>query len=237
MSRVIAVIGPILREASRELEVAGPLPPLPGDLADLQARSRSLSDAIESLSRKLAEAKTGERSIRPAQGSNRASRRARARARCRPRGSARGARRRVVLPPLAIAVASTIDQSISRSTAPRDRPRRMEECADADRRACGIVPASSGDRRLDAAQRSRASGTGPNVIAVVDSGPARRSRHEGPSRGRRCSPASPAPVAEDDARSLRMRLLVLRQQLLGGEPSLPDRPVSRRGRDRPASTR
>src|SRR4051812_23107917 len=38
MSRVIAVLGPILREASRNLEAAGPLPPLPGDLADLQLR-------------------------------------------------------------------------------------------------------------------------------------------------------------------------------------------------------
>ena len=132
MSRVVAVLGPILREASRDLETAGPLPPVPGDLADLQLRSRSISGAIEPLTPEARRGNDRHRSIGPAQGSNRAARSARAGLVAVVAGQPEDRDVVSVLPPLAIAGIQNrpVDLAIE---APCGSPRRMEECTDADR--------------------------------------------------------------------------------------------------------
>ena len=215
MSRVVAVLGPILREASRDLEAAGPLPPLPGDLADLQLRSRSLSDAIEPLTRKLVEAMAGADRSDPLK------------AQIELLGQlARGLvavvagqpeDRDVVssLRPLR-SLAYKIDQSISRSRLPaavRDEWKnvqtQIDELAAVFRLPREIIVSTSPTKPAPG---------GTELITIIDAALRAIEAMEGPGPAA-VSRRSPAPVAGDDALSLRVRLLVLRQQLVGGEPN------------------
>jgi hypothetical protein len=215
MSRVMAVISPIVREASDELAAAETPLPAPGDPADLRRRSAALSSAIESLSGSLARTPGG--SNLPGRLKDRLGLLGRL---ARGFGSvlAEGPDERDAASsfrPLR-SLATGIDQEISKTRPPasiRDGWRnvltQVDELAEMFQLPREIIVAPPPNQPIPADEAS---------VTAIDQALREMDPMINSSTTVVARQAAPASVA-DDLRRLRMRLLVLRQQLVGREPS------------------
>jgi hypothetical protein len=215
MSRVVAVLGPILREASRDLEAAGPLPPLPGDLGDLRLRSRSLATAIELMIRKLAEYQPGNELSSLLKDQLEVLRRLERGFEDVLSGQPDDRDSVSAFRPLR-SLSTTINQAISRSRGPetvrnewKNVQAQVDEIAELFRLPREIVVSVSpkAEPPPDA-----------GILAALDG--ALLETESLRTEGLSTAPLlAPVPAVEADARTFRTRLLVLRQQVLGREPN------------------
>lgn len=212
MSRVISVIGPVLREAYQDAEIAAPLPPLPGDLSDLRDRTRVLIAAIAGLNRSLAGMNPGDAAPRElkgqlavldqlAQGFDAV--------------LSGGPDERATVPsfrPLR-SLSSRIDARVTPSSFPapfraewKNVLAQIDELSELFRLPRVIVTSAGGpspSRKENDALKAIDTALDELDSAMVGSEPR----------------VPPAPGVEEGVSGLRLRLLVLRQQVAGGEPS------------------